>query len=75
MANSVGLKQVIGPWEDPKVREDILASLKDGFTIVHMGQEKRSQTYVEPNDPDYHRKQYQTNSGEMALVTYLAKMK
>lgn len=67
------LAEVMGPWSDATVRGEILGFLNDGFTVIHMTMEKRKVDYVSPNDPSYHTRQYQTNSGDQILVTYLAR--
>ena len=73
MAKTKEITEVNGPWQDPTVKQAILKYLNDGYTIVFMAHEKRRVEYVDPNDPDYSKKQFQTNSGDTVLVTYLAR--
>jgi hypothetical protein len=66
---------VVGPWESPDIKKAVLDKLEDGYTIVHMAHEVRRAEYVDPQDPNYNLKQFQTRSGDPQLVTYLAKQK
>jgi len=73
MATTPALAQVVGPWTDTQVNAQILQHMNEGFRIVHMSNETRKQSYVSPDDPNYHLLQHKTNSNEPVMVTYLAR--
>lgn len=73
MAKPAALAQVIGDWNNPQVSAEILSKLNDGFTIVFMAKEKHKVDYVKADDPGYALKQFQTNSGDEVMTTYMAR--
>lgn len=73
MAKDAALAEILGPWSEPAVRNEVLAKMHDGFKIVHMSHEKRAVEYVKPDDPNYHVNQFKTNSPDQVLVTYMAR--
>ncbi len=73
MVKEPALAEVVGPWSEPAVRNRILEHMKDGFKVVFMGKDKRNFNYVEPNDPNYHLRQHQTNVADEQMVTYLVR--
>lgn len=73
MTQTPALLEIVGSWAEQQVKASILASLADGFRIVHMQMEKRHTEYVAPSHPEYQRLQHTTNSSDQVLVTYLAR--
>jgi hypothetical protein len=67
------LAEIVGPWSNPQVNAEILMKLNEGFKIVFMAKEKRSVSYVKPDDPDYQLKQFRTSSGDEEMVTYMVR--